>query len=512
MNAVVVQRSLLVSALVLIGLLLPAQASGEERGFVISRPTLEVMKAEKRIALVIGNGAYKHGRLKNPTNDARDMAAKLKGLGFELVGGKGHTDLTREQMLKLILDFSSQLNTGGVGLFYFAGHGVQHEGRNYLLPLGSALDHVDHLEIEAVDVAQVLERMETAKNRLNIVILDACRNNPLGSSLRSPTRGLAKSDVPRGTLIAFAAAPGKAARDGQGGNGTFTAAFLSHMAEPGLELEQMLKRVRRDVREKTSGAQTPWHASSLEGDFVFALPAKAPARSPQPTTASPLVTPRAMLQFKGPFPSFDAAYADALGDDDKQCMSSVSIKDADKYIDDGLNFISAESATKAKQAWSAARQADGRGRLHNVGVLCDPGRGYQLAYVPVFITESGQAWALPPFASWWFTRNAEYFTFDTQPTQQPKGTWGLSFKHERISVPYQDCMESGGDCESLFEESSKVLFVKLVDGSPKARVVTTSRRSQWEHIITEKKRSASHRWAVTAEPTGLRIDGKLWLW
>ena len=172
--------------------------------------------SSKRIALVIGNGAYtKAPPLKNPPNDARDMAATLRTLGFDVTSG---INTNQRDMKRLIREFGQKLKTGGSGLFYYAGHGVQSKGRNYLIPIDADIQSEAEVEDAGVDASLVLNYMDDAQNGLNIVILDACRNNPFSRSFRSASTGLAQVDAPTGTLIAYATAPGRVASDGTGQN------------------------------------------------------------------------------------------------------------------------------------------------------------------------------------------------------------------------------------------------------------------------------------------------------
>jgi formylglycine-generating enzyme required for sulfatase activity/uncharacterized caspase-like protein len=238
---------------------------------------------ERRVALVIGNGAYGPtiGPLNNPANDARDMAAALQAVGFEVTL---KLDVDRDQMRRALIDFGRSLRAGGVGLFYFSGHAIQLDGSNYMLPLGAQVYDADLVEVETVELNDVLARMGGADNRLNIVILDACRNNPFKGIFRAPTRGLAQTLAPTGTFIAYAAAPAAVARDGTPGsrNSPYTEALLRAMQEPGLRLEDVFKRVRREVLATTNGSQTPWTGSSITGDFYFRLPEPTQASPPEP--------------------------------------------------------------------------------------------------------------------------------------------------------------------------------------------------------------------------------------
>lgn len=219
-----------------------------------------------RIALVIGNSKYALKPLRNPENDAYDMASTLEELGFQTILA---LNADQKQMLQSIDEFSQQLGKEDVGLFFFAGHGMQLGGTNYLIPVGAKIKSGTNVQRSAVSVDLVLEAMERAGNPLNIIILDACRNNPFLRSYSPVNSGLAEMNAPSGSLICYATAPGSVASDGRGRNGVFTHCLLRHMKTTGVELSRMMKKVRMDVRTATSGTQTPWEASSLTGDFYF---------------------------------------------------------------------------------------------------------------------------------------------------------------------------------------------------------------------------------------------------
>lgn len=220
---------------------------------------------ERRIALVIGNSAYSSGPLKNPVNDATDMATALQGLGFQ-VNLKKNANL--ETMEGAIEDFGNQLKKGGVGLFYYAGHGVQVNGVNYLIPIGAKINKESDTRYKAVDAGRILDEMANANNGLNIVILDACRDNPFRKSFRSASRGLAiVSNSPSGTFMSYSTGPGQVARDGEGRNSPYTRALLENISKPGLTINNVFMNVRSDVKKETG--QIPWELSSLEGNFYF---------------------------------------------------------------------------------------------------------------------------------------------------------------------------------------------------------------------------------------------------
>ncbi len=228
------------------------------------------------VALVIGNGAYQHApALSNPPNDANMIATTLEGLGFRVFRGM---DLNREEMERALRNFAKALKGAEAGLFFYAGHSLQVEGKNYLLPVEAKLiDEID-LEFEAIDLNSVLRIMERS-TKTNLVFLDACRDNPLARNLvrsmgtRSAAigRGLARVEAGVGTLIAYSTQPGNVALDGEGENSPFTTALLEHIGKPDIDVAAMLRRVRQGVIEATNGNQVPWSHSSLTGDFHFVI-------------------------------------------------------------------------------------------------------------------------------------------------------------------------------------------------------------------------------------------------
>ncbi len=243
--------------------------------------------AQRRVALVVGNNNYTAAPLLNPINDARAMADALQRAGFSVIL---RTDATQPEMTAAVREFGNRLKDGGpgtAGLFYFAGHGMQIKGRNYLVPVGANIEHEDEVSYQAMDAQAVLDKMESAGNGSNLMILDACRNNPFARSFRSGRQGLAQMDAPVGSVVAFSTAPGSVASDGTGVNGLYTAHLLRAMKQPGAKVEDVFKQVRMAVLRDTGGRQVPWEATSLVGDFYFSPPqpgdtalAAAPALPP----------------------------------------------------------------------------------------------------------------------------------------------------------------------------------------------------------------------------------------
>ncbi len=256
-------------------------------------------EAKNRVALVIGNAAYHRAALANPVNDAKLMADKLKAQGFEVFASY---DAGQRDMKRAVQSFSATLRERGkdvVAFIFYAGHGVQVKGENYLIPVDEQIKSEGDVDIDAVSLSSIMSMLENTQTRLAIVVLDACRDNPFGYA-RGASRGLARVDAPSGSLVAFSTAPGKAALDGpEGVNSYFTAALVQAMAEPGLKIEEVFKKVRIAVREKTKGEQTPWESTSLTGDFypagekpsasatAAALPAVQPAQPHQLALAKP---------------------------------------------------------------------------------------------------------------------------------------------------------------------------------------------------------------------------------
>jgi uncharacterized caspase-like protein len=258
-----------------------------------------IAQKQPRVALVIGNANYEEGALSNPVNDATDMAKALRELGFEVT-------LLQNQDLRsmetAINDFSRQLRKGGVGVFYYAGHGVQVEGENYLIPLKAQLLNEKDARYEAVALGKVLNAMEEARNQVNIIIIDACRDNPFYRRWRSSRRssnvqGLTAVSPPTGIIIAYATREGNTAADGVGQrNSPFTSALLENIKKPNIDVQLMFRRVSTSVKEKTNAAQQPWTEGNLEGGEFYLNPQQSvavspPPSSPPPVTPSPVVTP-----------------------------------------------------------------------------------------------------------------------------------------------------------------------------------------------------------------------------
>jgi uncharacterized caspase-like protein len=194
------------------------------------------------------------------------MSEALRGFGFDVIQRE---NLSKREMEEQIRAFGKKLKTAVVGLFYYSGHGAQVKGISYLIPVGHNIEKEQDVEYEAVDASRVISEMGASENQLNIVILDACRDNPFPGSTRSSTRGLAVMTAESGTIIAYSTAPGSVASDGEGRNGLYTQELLANIRKPGLKIEEVLKRVRVAVKEKSHGQQVPWETTALDGDFYF---------------------------------------------------------------------------------------------------------------------------------------------------------------------------------------------------------------------------------------------------
>jgi tripartite-type tricarboxylate transporter receptor subunit TctC len=269
-------------------------------------------QAAKRVALVIGNNTYATlPNLNNAKKDAEGMAAKLRGLGFDVIL---KTNAGSRTIGRALADFESRLAKADVALVFYAGHGIQANGKNHLIPSDANIEVEEDLRFESVDAQEFLQTMNRAGTPLNIVIIDACRDNPLPRRSRSAARGLAIHAAPagiKGTAIVYSAAPGQTAQDGpKGGHGVFTGALLKVLDEPGLKLEDVFKKTARLVAASTRGNQDPWINSSVKGDFYF-----KPGLHSAPSTESTPINNRAIeLTFWGSIKdSKDAAdYQDYL--------------------------------------------------------------------------------------------------------------------------------------------------------------------------------------------------------
>lgn len=228
--------------------------------------------SQSRTALIIGNSQYTKTPLKNPVNDAVAIAEELQRSGFD---SYVYTDLDQKTMKKAIREFGEKLKErGGVGLFFYAGHGLQADGRNFLVPVNAVISKVQDIEFESVDLGRVLSEFEYAENDMNIIILDACRDNPykeeFKKSKHASYNGLASiGSAPYNSFIAFSTAPGSVALDGEGTNGLYTQELLKALSKTSMGLEEVFKQVRKNVRKTSMGKQIPWESSSVEDDFYF---------------------------------------------------------------------------------------------------------------------------------------------------------------------------------------------------------------------------------------------------
>jgi caspase domain-containing protein len=259
----------------------------------IQAPPQALPGTEQRVALVIGNSNYQNvPQLSNPDNDAQSMAQFLNSAGFEVIAA---TDLTQNDMIKVMQDFSNKVAEHGpntVAMIYYAGHGVQVAGENYLIPVDARVGSPSDLVNNSLRLVDLMATLETTPSRLRIVMLDSCRNNPF-PEISDTGRGLAMVDAPMHSIVGYSTSPGAEALDGSGGHSPYTKAFLDLAHQPNLPIEQLFKRVRLEVNHETEGVQTPWESSSLTSDFYFfgdtaVAGTRAPDRSPVVAMASDL--------------------------------------------------------------------------------------------------------------------------------------------------------------------------------------------------------------------------------
>ncbi|MGJ4926303.1 caspase family protein [Bradyrhizobium sp. HKCCYLS2038] len=232
-------------------------------------PIATAQGTEPRVALVIGNGSYQNAPpLENPDNDAHAVAKLLNSAGFEVITA---TDLTQTEMLKVVQDFSSRVAAHGpnaVAMVYYAGHGVQLAGENYLIPIDARISAPSDLTTSTIRLVDLMATLDAVPSRLRIVVLDACRNNPF-PAVNDAGRGLAIVDAPNGSIVGYSTSPGEEALDGRGEHSPYTQAFLNLARQPNQPIEQLFKRIRLQVNQTTDGRQTPWESSSLTSDFTF---------------------------------------------------------------------------------------------------------------------------------------------------------------------------------------------------------------------------------------------------
>jgi uncharacterized caspase-like protein len=220
----------------------------------------------KRLALVIGNSKYKNSPLANPKNDADDISKALSDNGFTVINLR---DASLPEMRAAVRQYGDKLIQHDVGLVYYSGHGMEVKGRNYFIPVNADIQNEDEVPDQSLDVSLILEKMATAKKKVNILMVDACRDNPYSRSFRSSSKGLTSMDAPSGTIISFSTAPGKVAYDGNGRNSPYIKYFLEAIKVPNKTVEQVFKEVRKNVQVETKNLQTPWENTSLSGDFYF---------------------------------------------------------------------------------------------------------------------------------------------------------------------------------------------------------------------------------------------------
>jgi hypothetical protein len=258
-------------------------------GVALGWPAAADQITGKRVALVVGNSLYRYvPRLTNPGNDAKLLAQSLKQAGFQLIGGGAQLDLDKQHFEQAVQDFGRAVDGADVALFYYSGHGLQVGGTNYLVPISANPTREKDLDFQMVSAQVVLDQMKDSGTKLNLVILDACRNNPFsGRGLRAAGGGLAEMHAPEGTLISYATQPGNVASDGDGRDSPFTQALADAMRQPGLDLFGLFNRVGVAVKKATSGQQQPWLAlSPVEGDFYFNPPQ---AGAGKPAAVAPIV-------------------------------------------------------------------------------------------------------------------------------------------------------------------------------------------------------------------------------
>jgi len=288
------------------------------------------MQNEARVALVIGNGKYDEQPLKNPTNDSKAMKEILLKKGFEVIYKE---NATQEEMESSIDKFLNTLKSKkAVGLLYYAGHGIEAKGENYLIPIGAKISSENFIKQKTIALNSIIEGMQDSKNELNIVILDACRDNPYRGIVRSGKRGLTGINNANGIFIAYATAVGDVAADGSGKNGLFTSSLLKYIDEEGLKLEDVFKAVHHDVKKQSSGIQQPWMNSAIYGDFYFTLP-KVQNTQVATQSVSQVVKPVVVQEVIKPVIPKEVVVIDGLWYQNQPFTKEYKWEDAKDYCD-----------------------------------------------------------------------------------------------------------------------------------------------------------------------------------
>jgi len=312
-----------------------------------------------KMALVLGNSKYARvPTLINPGNDARAISDVLRQSGFDVAT---KLDASLDDMAAAIRIYVQTLAIRkAVGLFYFAGHGVQLSWRNYLVPVDAAVRRPEDIQKTCVDLTSLIEGINKASNPMNVVILDACRENPFGADARMEARGLSQMDAPHSTLLAYSTAPGHVASDGEGANGLYTENLLREMRVPEAKIEDIFKRVRLHVRRRTNGQQIPWESTSLEEDFYF-LPPKTLSTLAEAETERERKQEQALLEAKRADEETERKRQSELAALEKQRMADeaerkrkqeLALKEAQRVAEE------AERKLREEEAMREARRAE----------------------------------------------------------------------------------------------------------------------------------------------------------
>jgi uncharacterized caspase-like protein len=341
-------------------------------------------KAEKRIALVVGNAAYQSvAPLVNAQDDATLIAETLRGVGFTLIGNGAQLDLDKAAFDKAVQAFGNSLVGADVALFYYAGHGVQIRGSNYLVPVSANPVREADVDFQMIDVSLILRQMEGSGTKLNLVLLDACRNNPFGGrNLRSTDSGLAQIRAPEGTLLSYATQPGNVALDGTDGHSPYTRALAETIRRPGMDVFQTFNQVGLLVKRATGGSQQPWVSSSpIDGTFYFSGQTKQELAAATPQTSAPPTAPQISQQ--RPITGRTALEQRAIAfltEDMMRSQGSTAelVGHARRTLDDRIDYygklVSREDVLKDKERYAARWPTRSyRLRFETIRTSCDEG-------------------------------------------------------------------------------------------------------------------------------------------
>jgi formylglycine-generating enzyme required for sulfatase activity len=418
--------------------------------------------AQKKNALVIGNAKYQDVPLRNPVNDATDLSTTLRSLGFTVTL---KTNLSKREMELAVRDFKNALSPGDVALFYYSGHGMQVDGSNYLIPVGEVIESSTDVRYNAVEAQYVMDNMQDARTSVNIIILDACRDNPF-KGVRSLTKGFVAVSAPQGTFIAYSTSPGTVAFDGTERNSPYTKNLITCINKPGIKIEDAFKEVRKNVMNETSRRQIPWESSSLIDDFSFVI---GVSKNPEVTEKHDIIIEKSypnvsplpeMVQIDGgTFLMGNNARHGDEAPEHKVTLSSfyigkyeVTVSQFKKFVDETGYRTDAEKTDGGYAAnsdgkwiknidanWRCDAQGNLRPQSENNHPVINVSWNDATAYCEWLSKKTGHLYRLPTEAEWEFAAgNGARHTTYSWGNGNPIGKKGGNINDETVKMQFSD--------------------------------------------------------------------------